>query len=164
MRPAQWLWSICTCTHQFLSLDETWTEYWLSRSRGILNSPKTYSTYNDYDCQSGTRWILKGWTGRWALGCVLLRRYQMPVAMIINSSEWRAAGFTLREMFLQELEAAAHRSCTRGVGVRHFQGTGHKRFMLSVDDDTEFRSRCHWIHICVFWWWLLKQKMIVKMS
>ena len=43
---------------------------------------------------------------------------QMPVAMIINSSELRAAGFTLREVFPLELEAAARHRCTRGAGPK----------------------------------------------
>jgi len=89
--------------------------------------------------------------GKWKCSVLLLRRYWMPVAMIINSSELRAAGFALREVFLQKLEAAARRSCTRGVGVRHFQGLVHKPFMLSVDDGTEFGSRCHRMYICVLW-------------
>ena len=67
---------------------------------------------------------------------------QMLVAMIINSSELRAAGLTLREVFLLELEAAARRRSTRGAGIRQLEGMGPKHFMLSVDDDTECRSRC----------------------
>ena len=56
-----------------------------------------------------------------------------PVAMLINSSELRAAGFKLK---------AAARVRTRGAGLRSLEGMGPKRFVLSVDDDTEFRSRC----------------------
>jgi hypothetical protein len=48
-----------------------------------------------------------------------------PVSMLINSSELRAAGFKLREVLLRSLE-----------------GMGPKKLVLSVDDDTEFRSRC----------------------
>jgi len=66
---------------------------------------------------------------------------QMPVAMIINSSELRAAGFTLREVFSPELEAAARCRSTRGTGLRRLEGMAPKRLILSVDDDTEFRSR-----------------------
>ena len=40
---------------------------------------------------------------------------QMPVAMIINSSELRVAGFTLREVFPPELETAARCRSTRGA-------------------------------------------------
>ena len=31
---------------------------------------------------------------------------------------------------------------TRGAGLRSLENMGPKRFVLSVDDDTEFRSRC----------------------
>ena len=43
------------------------------------------------------------------------------------------------------LEAAARDGLdTRGAGLRSLEGMGPKRFVLSesVDDDTEFRSRC----------------------
>ena len=31
---------------------------------------------------------------------------------------------------------------TRGAGIRQIEGMGPKRFILSVDDDAEFKSRC----------------------
>ncbi len=62
-----------------------------------------------------------------------------PVAMLINSSELRAAGFKLKEVLPPALEAAV-RVRTRGSGLRSLEGMGPKRFVLSVDDDTEFRS------------------------
>ena len=69
--------------------------------------------------------------------------------MLINSSELRAAGFKLKEVLPPALEAAV-RVRTRGAGLevlrvwvlRSLEGMGPKRFVLSVDDDTEFRSRC----------------------
>ncbi len=67
-----------------------------------------------------------------------------PVTMLINSSELRAAGFKLKvvfEVLPPALEAAA-RVRTRGAGLRSLEGIDPKRFVLSVDDDTEFRSRC----------------------
>ena len=67
---------------------------------------------------------------------------QMPVTMIINSSELRAAGFTLYEVFPPGLEVAARRRSTRGAGICQLEGMGPKRFIFSVDDDTELRSRC----------------------
>jgi len=67
---------------------------------------------------------------------------QMPVVMIINSSELRTAGLTLREVFPKELEAAARRRSTRVAGICQLEGMGPKRFILSVHDDIEFRSRC----------------------
>ena len=68
---------------------------------------------------------------------------QPPVAMLINSSELRAAGFTLREVIPPALEAAARGGRRRyGAGLRQLQGMGPKRFVLSADNDNEFRSRC----------------------
>ena len=58
------------------------------------------------------------------------------MAMIINSSELRASGFTLREIFPPKLEAAARYRCKRGAGIRQLEGMGPKCFMLSVNDDT----------------------------
>jgi hypothetical protein len=63
------------------------------------------------------------------------------VAMLINSSELRAAGFKLKEVFPPALETAT-RVLTQGAGLRSLEGMGAKRFVLSVDDVTEFRSRC----------------------
>ena len=42
---------------------------------------------------------------------------QMPVVMMINSSELRATGFMLREVFFPEFEAAARRRFMRGAGT-----------------------------------------------
>jgi hypothetical protein len=65
-----------------------------------------------------------------------------PVAMMINSSELRAAGFKLRDMLPPALEAAARGGLqTRGAGLRSLEEMVLKMFVLSVDDDTEFRSR-----------------------
>ena len=44
-------------------------------------------------------------------------------------------------MFSLELEATARRGYMHGAGIRQLEGMGPKRFMLSVDDDTEFRSQ-----------------------
>jgi len=55
-----------------------------------------------------------------------------PVTMIINSSELRVAGFKFKEVSPPE-------------GTRSLEGMVLKRFVLSVDDDTKFRSRCEWI-------------------
>ena len=66
-----------------------------------------------------------------------------PVAMLINSSELWAAGFKLKEVLTTSLEVATPGGMnTRGVGLRSLEGMGPTRFVLSVDDDTEFRSRC----------------------
>jgi len=68
---------------------------------------------------------------------------QPPVDMLINSLELRAAGFTPREVIPPALEAAARGGRRRyGAGLRQLQGMGPRRFVLSVDNDNEFRSRC----------------------
>jgi hypothetical protein len=62
--------------------------------------------------------------------------------MMINSSELRAAGFKLKEVLPPALDAAARGDLrTRGAGLRSLEGMGPKRFVLSVDDEIEFRSR-----------------------
>ena len=59
-----------------------------------------------------------------------------PVAMLINSSELRVAGFKLKEVLPPALRQLL--ACTRGAGLRSLEGMGPKRFVLSVDNDTEF--------------------------
>ena len=51
-------------------------------------------------------------------------------------------------MFPTELEAAARRRCTRSAEIRQLEGMGLKRFILSLDDDTENTS--HDVSDCVF--------------
>ena len=55
-----------------------------------------------------------------------------------------SCSFTLRGMFPPELEAAARHRCTHSAGIRQLDGMDSDLncFMLSVDDNTEFRSRC----------------------
>ena len=68
---------------------------------------------------------------------------QPPVAMIINSSELRAAGFKLQERLPPQLEAVARTGKrTRGAGLRQLNGMGPTTYALGVDDDNVFRSRC----------------------
>ncbi len=67
---------------------------------------------------------------------------EAPVAMIVNSSELRAAGFDLRDVIPLQLEAAARGARrTRGAALKEIHGMG-TRYVLSVDNDNEFRSRC----------------------
>jgi hypothetical protein len=66
---------------------------------------------------------------------------QPPVAMLINSLELRAAGFTLREVIPSALEAAVRGGRRKyGAGLHQLQGMGSKRFVLSADNDNKFRS------------------------
>ena len=66
-----------------------------------------------------------------------------PVAMLVNSSELRAADFPLAEVRPLHLDAVARGGRrTRGAAVRKFQGVGNSTFVLSVENDNDFRSRC----------------------
>ncbi len=66
-----------------------------------------------------------------------------PVTMLINSSELRATGFKFKEVLPPAPEGVVRGGLsTRRVGLCILEGMGPKRFVLSVDDDTEFRSRC----------------------
>ncbi len=66
---------------------------------------------------------------------------EAPVAMIVNSSELRAAGFDLREVIPLKLEAVA---CggqrTRAAALKQIHGMGTRRYVLYVDNDNDFRS------------------------
>ncbi len=68
---------------------------------------------------------------------------EAPVTMIVNSSELCATGFDLREVIPLQLEAS---ECggqrTRGAALKQIHGMGTRRYVLSVDNDNEFRSRC----------------------
>ena len=66
-----------------------------------------------------------------------------PVAMLVNSSELRAADFPLTEVRPLQVDAVAHGGRrTRGAAVRKIQGVGNSTFVLSVENDNDFRSRC----------------------
>ena len=68
---------------------------------------------------------------------------EAPVTTIVNSSELCAAGFDLREVLPLQLEAEARRGQrTRGVALKQIHVMGTRRYVLSVDIDNEFRSRC----------------------
>ena len=64
------------------------------------------------------------------------------MAMIVNSSELRAAGFDLREVIPLQLEAAVrggHRR-TRGAALKQIHDMGTRRYVLSVDNETTMSS------------------------
>ncbi len=68
---------------------------------------------------------------------------QAPVAMIVNSSDLRAVGFDLREVLPLQLEVEEREGqCTRGAVLKQIHGMGTRRYVLSVDNDNDFRSRC----------------------
>jgi hypothetical protein len=66
-----------------------------------------------------------------------------PVAMLVKSSELCTADFPLAEVRSLHLDTVAPGSRrTRGATVRKFQGVGNSSFVLSVENDNDFRSRC----------------------
>jgi hypothetical protein len=66
-----------------------------------------------------------------------------PVAMIVNSSELCTTGFDLREVIPLQLESSVRGvRRTRGAALKQIHGIGTRRYVLSVDNDNEFRSRC----------------------
>ncbi len=68
---------------------------------------------------------------------------EAPVAMIVNSSELCATGFDLREVIPLQLEVETRGGqCTRGTVLKQIHDMGTRRYVLSVDNDNEFRSRC----------------------
>ncbi len=67
----------------------------------------------------------------------------VPVVMLVNSSELRAADFPLvevRSLHLDTVVRGGRR--THGAEVRKIQGVGKSTFVLSVENDNDFRSRC----------------------
>jgi hypothetical protein len=68
---------------------------------------------------------------------------ESPVTLIVNSSELRATGFDLREVIPLQLETVARGGPgTSGAALKQIHGMGTRRYVLSVDNDNEFRSRC----------------------
>jgi hypothetical protein len=66
-----------------------------------------------------------------------------PVTMLVNSSELRAADFLLTEVSPLQLDSVVRGDRrARDAAVRNLQGVGNSTFVLSVENDNEFRSRC----------------------
>jgi len=63
--------------------------------------------------------------------------------MLIKYSELFVTGFKLKEVLPPAPETTGRGVLrTREAGLRSLESMGPKRFVLSVDDDTDFRSRC----------------------
>jgi hypothetical protein len=61
---------------------------------------------------------------------------EAPVAMIVNSSELRAAGFDLREVIPLQLEVSVSGGQrTRGAALKQIHLMDTRRYVLSVDND-----------------------------
>ena len=66
-----------------------------------------------------------------------------PVTMTVNSSELRVADFHLAEVSPLQLDVVSHGGrLTLGETVRKIQDVGNSTFVLSVENDNDFRSRC----------------------
>ncbi len=66
-----------------------------------------------------------------------------PVTMLVNSSELCATDFPLTEVRPLQLDVVARGGRrTRVATVRKLQGVGNSTFVLSVENDNDFRSRC----------------------
>jgi hypothetical protein len=66
--------------------------------------------------------------------------------MIVNSSDLCDTGFDLREVNqvipLQLQSVSRGGRCTLGATLKKIHDMGTRRYVLSVDNDNEFRSRC----------------------
>jgi hypothetical protein len=67
----------------------------------------------------------------------------VPVTMIVNSTELRTTDLPLQEVRPLQLDVVDRGGRrTRGAAVRKLQVVGNSTFVLSVENDNDFRSRC----------------------
>ena len=66
-----------------------------------------------------------------------------PVLMFVNSNEMCVTDFHLVEVRPPQLDVVTHGGRrTHSVSVRKIQVVGNSKFVLSVENDNDFRSRC----------------------
>ncbi len=66
-----------------------------------------------------------------------------PVTMVVNSNDLCVTDFHLPEVSPLQLDVVTRGvRRTRGVSVRNLQGVVNSTFVLSVENDNDFRSRC----------------------
>ncbi len=66
-----------------------------------------------------------------------------PLAMLVESNERRTADFPLTEVRPLQLDSVTLGGRrTSGATVRKLRGVGNSTFVLSVENDNDFRSRC----------------------
>ncbi len=66
-----------------------------------------------------------------------------PVSMLVNLSELLTADFLLTKVRPLQLDVVSRGGRrTRDAAVRDLQGVGNSTFVLSVENDNDFRSRC----------------------
>ncbi len=114
-----------------------------------VQTHEVWSTEEEDHLCPGQFWICKFGTVPGSMSCVEwdpsagADDASAPVVMLVNSSEQRAADFHLEEVSpLQLDEVSRGRRRTRGVAVRKLQVVGNSTFVLSVENDNDFRSRC----------------------
>jgi len=67
---------------------------------------------------------------------------QTPVEMIVNSIPLCVIDFDLREVIPLQLEVMSRGGrCTHGTTLKQIHGMGTRTYVLSMDNDNEFRSR-----------------------
>ena len=67
----------------------------------------------------------------------------VPVTMVVNSSEMSTEDFHLEKVRTLQLDTVVHGDRrTHGVVVRKLQVVDNSTFVLSVEHDNDFRSRC----------------------
>ena len=66
-----------------------------------------------------------------------------PVEILVNSNDLCDTDFHLVEVRSLQLDSVARGGRrTRGAAVRKLQVVGNSTFVLSVENDNDFRSRC----------------------
>ncbi len=67
---------------------------------------------------------------------------EAPVVMIVNSSQLCGTDIDLREVTPVQLEVVTRGDRRTRDTTLKIHGMGTRRYVLSVDNDKEFRSRC----------------------
>ena len=75
---------------------------------------------------------------------------QVPVVMIVNSSQLCVSVFDLREVIPLQLETVkCGDRCTCDTDLKQIHDMGTRRYVLSVDNDNEFRSTTYVLYVFV---------------
>jgi hypothetical protein len=95
--------------------------------------------YEYYICIDASGLIFEEWDPAQAVD-----KSQETAPMIINSSQWRAAGFKLDKVSPPQPEAAARSGMrTRGAGLRQLRSMGSERFVLNTKYLKIFKKQIH---------------------
>ena len=102
--------------------------------------PSTNKTVVSWSSGDSTEWKRMSQDSRSKSGRRMLTHHGHLWLWSSTPSNYVSVGFKLKKVIPPVLEVI-----TRGVFRTKSWGMGPKRFVLSVDDDTEFRSRWEWI-------------------